>query len=233
MPKFRLFTFKEAMLQRIVPSFLPVRSIVAAFVFSLVLPVSGLFGQDLKKGESFFQVCVACHGPEGLGNPLLNAPAIAGLDIPYVETQLHNFKHGIRGADARDSAGLQMRPMSMTLQDEQAIKDVAAFVGTLKPKVPNDTLHGGDIAKGEATYALCLACHGPDAAGNPLLKSPSLQYQSDWYMLRQLKKFKEGIRGSNPQDIGGMQMRPMSMTLADEQAMKDVIAYIRSISPKE
>ena len=44
-----------------------------------------------------------------------------------------------------------------------------------------------------------------------------------------LKKFKEGVRGTNPQDIGGMQMRPMSMTLVDEQAMKDVIAYIRTL----
>jgi len=56
---------------------------------------------------------------------------------------------------------------------------------------------------------------------------------NDWYMLSQLKKFKEGIRGTNPQDIGGMQMRPMSMTLVDEQAMKDVIAHIRAVSPKE
>ena len=233
MPKFRLFTFKEAMLQRIVPSFLSVRLHVAACAFSLVFLVSGLSGQDLKKGKSYFQVCVACHGPDGLGNQLLNAPAIAGLDVTYIETQLYNFKHSIRGADPRDLTGLQMRPMSMTLQDEEAIKSVAAYVATLKPKVPTDTFHDGDAAKGQATYALCLACHGPDAGGNALLKSPSLQYQSDWYMLRQLKKFKEGIRGSNPKDIGGMQMRPMSMTLVDEQAMKDVIAHIRSISPKE
>jgi cytochrome c553 len=123
--------------------------------------------------------------------------------------------------------------MSMTLQDEEAIKNVAAYVDTLTPKVPTDTLEGGNATKGQATYALCLACHGPDAGGNPALKSPSLKYQSDWYMLRQLKKFKEGIRGTNMKDIGGMQMRPMSMTLVDEQAMKDVIAHIRSISPKE
>lgn len=221
------------MLQRLVPSVLSIRTIVAVFVTFLVYVGSGLSGQDLAKGKSYFQVCVACHGPEGLGNQLLNAPAVAGLDVIYVETQLHNFKHSIRGADARDFSGLQMRPMSMTLQDEEAIKSVAAYVATLKPKVPRDTFHDGDAAKGQAAYALCLACHGPDAGGNALLKSPSLKYQSDWYMLAQLKKFKEGVRGSNPQDIGGMQMRPMSMTLVDEQAMKDVIAYIRSISPKE
>jgi cytochrome c553 len=221
------------MLQQIFPSFMPIRVHAAALLLTLALVGSGLSGQDLEKGKVLFQVCAACHGPEGHGNQLLNAPSITGLDVVYLETQLHNFKHGIRGADPRDTAGLQMRPMSMTLQDEAAIKNVAAYVASLKPKVPADTLEGGDPAKGQASYAVCMACHGPDAGGNPALKSPSLKYQNDWYMLAQLKKFKEGIRGTNPQDIGGMQMRPMSMTLVDEQAMKNVIAYIRQISPKE
>lgn len=218
------------MFHRILPTFRPVFAHLAASFSLLALSIAGLSGQDLKNGKKQFQTCVACHGAEGHGNQLLNAPAIAGLGVTYVETQLHNFKHGIRGADARDLQGLQMRPMMLTLKDEQAIKDVAAYVGTLSPKVPTDTLEGGDATKGAATYAVCLACHGPDAGGNEALKSPSLQYQSDWYMLSSLKKFKEGVRGTNPQDIGGMQMRPMSMTLVDEQAMKDVIAYIRKIS---
>lgn len=208
------------------------RNAALACIISFTVAVSSVSGQDLDKGKTSFQTCVACHGPDGHGNQLLNAPAIAGLSTVYVETQLHNFKHGIRGADARDSAGLQMRPMSMTLADEDAIKNVAAYLATLAPTAPTDTLAGGDVAKGQAAYALCMACHGPGAEGNEALKSPPLKYQSDWYMLAQLKKFKEGVRGTNPQDIGGMQMRPMSMTLVDEQAMKDVIAYIRSIGPK-
>ena len=192
-----------------------------------------LVGQDIEKGKIAYITCMACHGAEGHGNQLLNAPQIAGLPAYYIETQLHNFKHGIRGADPRDTTGLQMRPMSMTLADEQAIKDVAAYVATFTPKAPEDTLEGGNPVKGQAAYALCLACHGPDARGMEALKTPSLKYQSDWYMLASLKKFKEGIRGTNPKDIGGMQMRPMTLTLADEQAMKDVIAYIRSISKEQ
>ena len=186
----------------------------------------------MENGEKIYQNCVACHGQEGHGNKLLNAPQIAGLDAVYLETQLKNFKYSVRGADPRDHAGLQMRPMSLMLKDEEAIKDVAAFVATLEPIVPEATLEGGDPVKGAAAYAVCLACHGPDAGGNEALKSPSLRHQSDWYMLAQLKKFKEGVRGTNPKDIGGMQMRPMSMTLADEQAMKDVIAHIRELAEK-
>ena len=49
---------------------------------------------------------------------------------------------------------------------------------------------------------------------------------SDWYYKVQLENFKAGIRGSNPEDATGMLMRPMSKTLADDQAVLDVIAYI-------
>lgn len=220
------------MFYRIVPTNMPLRFLALVCTASLTFLGISLSAQDVDKGKSLYQNCMACHGAEGHGNQLLRAPAIAGLDAVYVETQLHNFKHGIRGGVAGDETGLLMRPMTKLLPDEAAIKNVAAFVATLTPTVPEETLEGGDAAKGQAAYAVCLACHGPDAGGNVALKSPSLQYMNDWYMLAQLHKFKEGIRGTNPKDIGGMQMRPMSMTLADEQAMKDVIAYIRSISPK-
>ncbi len=63
------------------------------------------------------------------------------------------------------------------------------------------------------------------------LNSPQLANLQDWYILRQLKNFKEGVRGSHPKDTYGSQMRPMSMTLIDEQAMKDVAAYINSLQP--
>lgn len=215
-----------------IPSFLSTRFSTTIFALLTALLGTSLSAQDLKNGKKMYQICVACHGAEGHGNQLLNAPQIAGLDAVYLETQLKNFKEGIRGAHPDDLAGLQMRPMSMTLKDEQTIKDVAAYVATLEPKVPESTLEGGDPRKGEAAYAVCLACHGPDATGNAALKSPSLKHQSDWYMLTQLKKFKEGIRGTNPRDVGGMQMRPMSMTLVDEQAMKDVVAYIRELAEK-
>lgn len=91
------------------------------------------------------------------------------------------------------------------------------------------SLMAGDAAKGKTLYQVCMACHGFNGEGNPVTKSPPLAGQEDWYIVSQLKKFKEGIRGTNPKDIEGMQMRPMSMTLPDEQAMKDVAAYISSL----
>jgi cytochrome c553 len=110
------------------------------------------------------------------------------------------------------------------------MKAVASHIAELPSTSVESILEGGNATNGQALYAVCQACHGPDGKGNDLLNAPSLLNQYDWYQLTQLKNFKSGIRGTNPQDITGAQMRPMSMILADEQAMKDVIAYIQTLS---
>lgn len=87
----------------------------------------------------------------------------------------------------------------------------------------------GDPARGKSLYATCGACHGANAEGMQALNAPALSGLEEWYIVRQLKNFKQGIRGSNPKDIYGMQMAPMAQTLPDEQAMEDVAAYIKTL----
>lgn len=41
--------------------------------------------------------------------------------------------------------------------------------------------------------------------------------------------FASGMRGTHQSDLTGMQMRPMSPTLRDDQALRDVAAYIRTL----
>ena len=105
---------------------------------------------------------------------------------------------------------------------------MAAYVGTLNGPVAPATLDGNAEA-GKALYVTCVACHGAEAKGNEALKAPTLKGLQDWYIVRQLKNFKAGIRGTHPQDVSGQTMRPMSMILADEKAMKDVTAYVLSL----
>ncbi len=94
-----------------------------------------------------------------------------------------------------------------------------------------NAMAAGDAEKGKALYATCTACHGAEGKGQEALNAPNLTGLQEWYFVRQLANFKAGIRGADPKDIYGAQMRPMSMTLADEQAMKDVYAYIQSVNP--
>jgi cytochrome c553 len=51
-------------------------------------------------------------------------------------------------------------------------------------------------------------------------------------MLSQLKKFKSGVRGG-ANDTAGAMMAGMANSLVDEQAMKDVVAYIRTLTHTE
>jgi cytochrome c oxidase subunit II len=187
-----------------------------------------LHAQDIRAGEASFQICKTCHGQKGEGQQALNSPSLSGQFDWYTERQLKNYKEGIRGGHPNDIYGSQMRPMALTLADDNAIKNVAAYINTLPVAKPPRTF-GGDAAKGKTLYMLCATCHGQKAEGMLALNSPRLNTLSDWYMLRQLQNFKAGIRGTHPKDIYGMQMAPMAMALADEQAMKDVIAYILSL----
>ncbi len=199
-----------------------------AAVAVLVVGVGTARAEDQARGRELFQLCASCHGPSGEGSHLYRTPAIAGLPQPYIETQLTKFKDGIRGFRAEDTEGLQMRPMARALSLDGDIKAVAAYVAALKPAAPPTTEHG-DAARGQAFFAPCIACHGPRATGNPGIGAPPLARQADWYLVAQLEKFRKGLRGTHENDTTGALMRPMALTLPNEQAIADVVAYIRTL----
>jgi cytochrome c oxidase subunit II len=86
-----------------------------------------------------------------------------------------------------------------------------------------------DAAAGQATYAVCSTCHGAQGEGNPQLNAPKLAGQASWYLTRQLQDFKLGIRGGSEKDTYGKQMVAFAATLADDTAIKNVVAYIGSL----
>jgi cytochrome c553 len=185
--------------------------------------------QATASGEEIFQLCAQCHGPAGDGRQKFNAPSIAGLPQWYLEAQLKKFRTGARGTHPADITGMQMRPMALSFHNDGDLKAVAAYVSSMSRPASTPMVSGGNAANGQTAYAVCAACHGADGAGNELVKAPPLKRASDWYLLRQLEKFKEGHRGTNPRDIEGAQMRPMAVALADAQAMKDVVAHIATL----
>ena len=184
---------------------------------------------DPSKGKARYVVCQACHGADGMGNKALNSPKIAGQETWYLERQLKNFKAGIRGADPKDRYGMQMRAMALTLADDQSIRDMAAYVSSMPvERVVIKTIKG-DVEAGKAVYVMCQACHGSAGEGNKTLNSPRLAGLQDWYVVRQLRNFKSGIRGTKSDDMFGMQMRPMAMSLANDEAINNVAAYIATL----
>jgi cytochrome c553 len=178
-----------------------------------------------------FSNCTQCHGADGQGNPLALAPAIAGLDSWYVESQLNLFRSGARGDNPQDIPGLRMRPMSRSLHSEEDVKLVAAFVASLPPAKDATAVEGGDAQRGSSTYqTLCAQCHGADGKGNQALNAPPLRSLNHWYLVSALERYKAGIRGTDPANPNGPLMRGMAMALADDQAIRDVVAYISTLN---
>ena len=120
--------------------------------------------------------------------------------------------------------------MAKTLHRKGDVESVAEYVSKLPPVAQVATLQGGDPTAGEARFALCATCHGPDGRGNKDMGAPTLAGQADWYMYGQLQKFKSGMRGAHPDDAMGAQMAAMSQTLEDTTAMKDVVSYVRKLT---
>jgi len=181
-----------------------------------------------ENGKTLYGVCASCHGADGAGNKALNAPRISGQKTWYIARQLANFKSGIRGSHEKDIYGQQMRPMSMTLANDQMVADVSAYVSTLKSPASSPTIKG-DAAAGKAAYAICASCHGANGEGNKALNAPAIAGQNDWYIVRQLYNFKNGIRGADSKDTYGQQMRPMAMTLPNDAAINNIAAYISTL----
>jgi len=184
--------------------------------------------QDVAHGKDDYKLCASCHGFLGAGNQLVNAPALAGQESWYLQRQILNFRAGIRGADASDTHGQVMALMTKGLTLDQTIADIVAYIGTLPAANPAVTIDG-NADNGRKLYTTCAACHGKNAEGNAMLNAPALQGIDDWYQLRQLQLFKDGSRGAHAEDTYGQQMRPMALTLIDDQAMRDVVTYISSL----
>jgi len=116
----------------------------------------------------------------------------------------------------------------MSLTDEQAVEDVAAYVSLLDAPKPARTIEG-DVNAGKKAFEPCIACHGEKGEGSKSLNAPRLSNQHDWYIVRQVQNFKAGIRGSHPKDIYGAQMRPMAQLLTTDEQINDVAAYLATL----
>lgn len=193
-----------------------------------VLISLALFVTAIASASDDFAFCTACHGAHGNGNYAIRAPKIAGMESWYIRRQLDAFRTNRRGAHAGDISGQEMRPVGIRLHTDADISKVLEYVTTFVPKRPRPTI-SGNIDKGRRLFQTCATCHGPKGRGNEALGAPGLAERSDWYLLTQLENFSAGIRGADPQDVYGAQMRAAVATLASEQDMRDVVAFINTL----
>ena len=124
----------------------------------------------LKIGRNLFaNNCAPCHGADAHGNvgfPNLTDPDwLYGGSPEQVEATINGGRAGVMIAwqDVLGSAG---------------VEDVLAYVLSLSGRA----MPAGDAAAGAKLFATdCIACHGADGKGNPLIGAPNLTDQTWLY----------------------------------------------------
>lgn len=180
--------------------------------------------------DTFRRVCAACHGPNGQGNREIGAPSIAALPRWYVEEQLRRFRSGWRGADPADTNGQKMRAAIAPLSDAE-LAEAVGIVTALPQAVHAPTLEG-DAKNGAWFFEMeCMGCHRYNGHGELAFKSGPISGLPDWYLLGQLEKFRDGIRGYHPDDEHGRKMRQIVGGLNAEE-IRDILAYVLTLAER-
>lgn len=206
-------------------------------VLLLVVFTSPAFSDgDPVEGRVIFAICAECHGQSGEGSRTSNAPRLAGLRSWYLIGQLEKFRSGLRGADPANVFGTQMASVAKSLPGEKALQDVVAYIVTLEAKPSPRTELTGNPVRGQELSRYCLRCHGERAQGYKAPKvikyrshyGPRLSGQHDWYLIRQIRNYRDGIRGSH-EDKPTLYMQIEVKSLTRESDILDLVAYIGTL----
>jgi len=177
-------------------------------------------GSDSVVASPLVADCALCHSvKEAQRGPILH-----GMDEWYLADQIEKFRSGTRGKNpANRSEYLMGVAVKKVLDDEQG-RVLAKWFAAQQP-VPALRTIRGDVEKGALLYAArCASCHGEKGEGKRDSLSPSLTHLEGWYFIDQMRKFRNGMRGKDPSDVGG---QAMAAAVADftPQQTKDVVAY--------
>ncbi len=194
-------------------------------VLTLLSQLTIQLSVSANEAKVLYQTCAACHGAQGEGKPALASPALAGQYDWYTHRQLENFKNNLRGFDEKDSHGQQMRAVVSQLDFDKDVSRLAKFIAEMPAAKMSETV-SGDLMNGSRYYqAKCGACHGGKAEGNIAFKAPKLSNQDPSYLIRQMRNFVSGARGSHADDKLGRQMAMMAKTV-NEKELNDIIFFI-------
>lgn len=205
-------------------------SLAAGFLAGPTFPARAADGRDIVQNGNGHgaPACMACHGPEGQGNPEVGYPRLSGMSETYAVHQLESFAGGLRANEI-------MGPIAKALGDEDRRAVAAFYLGQSSAKaeggeVPDPKLVAtGEViaARGDWSRGLpaCGSCHG--SAGQGIgIAFPALAAQPVAYLTGQLTAWKAKTRKNDA--LGLMAGITRKLTDADIAA---VSAYYASLPP--
>jgi len=175
---------------------------------------------DVENGLDVYEVCSACHLPEGWGTEDGTFPQLAGQHRNVLIKQMADIRAG-----NRDNPTMYPFALPESIGDAQALADVTEYIQKLKmnpengkgPWKPGTPEH----AKGEKLYKdNCTRCHGDHGEGSQEKFYPRIEGQHYKYMVRQFEWIRDGKRrNANPDMVEQIK------TFSDTD-MKQVINYV-------
>jgi cytochrome c553 len=200
---------------------------LAAMLLGSALLSSATEAQEgsVEAGRTKSATCAACHGADG-NSITPDWPSLAGQHANYIVRQIRALKSGER-------TDVTMKPFADLLSDQDVL-DLAAYFAaqTPTPKGADPALVtlGQQIYRGgvpERGVAACIACHGPDGAGNPLAAYPRISGQHAAYVTKTLNAYAAGDRRS---DVDLNQMMRNVAALLFEDEIRALASYVQGLN---
>ncbi len=152
---------------------------------------------DVKRGKDTYEICGACHLPNGAGRPDGTFPQLAGQHTTVLIKQMADIRMGLRDNPT-------MYPFAKEMTDPQDLADTSAYIEGLCIPLDHGKYEDADavlqIARGKELYEKqCLECHGKNGEGKKDKFYPVIAGQHYKYLLRQMTEIRDGHRrNANP-----------------------------------
>ncbi len=162
----------------------------------------------------FLNDCAQCHGSDAGGAKgfpsLRDKDWLYGGDPATIETSILGGRNGV------------MPALGAAIGGEPGIKEVANYVRSL-----SGLKHDAKLAEaGKAKFAICAACHGAEAKGNPAMGAPNLT-DAIWLYGNSEETITETIRN------GRNNMMPAQKERLGEAKIHLLAAYVYSLGGGE
>ena len=188
---------------------------VTLAISTCILGVSIAGAADIEAGKAKAELCVGCHGDNGISRTE-NIPSLAGQRDQFIQWQIVFFRAGTRKNEA-------MAPVIEQLSNED-VRNLGAYFAQLPPpeSPPDDdpdlSAKGAQAAAGRR----CASCHTDSYAGTKGVAR--IAGQREEYLVKALHDYKSGQR------VGGSQaaMADVAYPLSDEEitALAHYLAHL-------
>jgi len=193
------------------------RTALAGALFAAAFVGSPAHAADIVAGKTKAEICVGCHGDNGISQ-MENIPSLAAQPDQFIQWQLVYFRAGARKNE-------QMQPIVEELNNDD-IRNLGAYFASLPPPPatqPDDNPARSEAGAKIAAQSHCTSCHTDNFAGAKAVAR--IAHQREDYLLKALTDYKTSVRSGG----GQAAMADVAYPLTDDQikALAHYLAHFK------